>query len=82
MKVILRKEIMRERDLIQLGHALGSVILFGAIALSGRFSRRRDNKLLIEELERAKRRYLYLASIIDKNEIEIDEFDKIALTEM
>lgn len=79
MKVILRKENVKERDLIQLGHTLGTVIWVGAFALTGTFRRRRHSKLLQEELLKANRREQYLAAMIDRYEIEVDEFDLIAL---
>lgn len=79
MKVILRKENVNERELIRLGHLLGSAVMVGSILLRGTFRRRRDNNLLMEELLSANRREQYLAGMIDKHEIEVDEFDLIAL---
>ena len=72
---------MREADLIKLGHTLGTVAMFGIVVLNRKFRRKRDYQLVMDELLRANRRELYLASILDKHGIEFDEFDIIALNE-
>ena len=70
---------MREQDLIRLGHTLGAVLMLGYLLYGGRFRRKHYNQILVEELESAHQRELYLASMFDKYDIEIDEFDLIAL---
>jgi hypothetical protein len=45
-------------------------------------SPRRDIKAYKKALESSRAREMYLANIIDKNDFEIDEFDRIALTQM
>lgn len=73
---------MRERDLIQLGRILAPAVMFSAMAISGMFRRRRNNTLIMEALLSANRRELYLAGLLDKHEVEIDEFDLIALNNL
>lgn len=70
---------MTERDLAILGRSLGAAVMLGYLLYSGTFRRRRYNQILLEELERTHRRELYLASMLDHYDIEIDEFDLIAL---
>lgn len=43
---------------------------------------RTDTEAYKKALESSRAREKYLASIIDKNDFEIDEFDRIALSEM
>ena len=79
---LLRKEIVSERELIAIGRTLGTAAMLGAILLQRRISRRRYVKHLETELRKARGRMLYLASLIDKHGVEVDEFDLIALREM
>ena len=71
---------MNEAELIRLGQILGSLAIVGFYALNSRSQLRRSNKALRELLISSQKRELYLASIIDKHEIELTEFDLIALT--
>jgi hypothetical protein len=68
-----------ERELATLGRTLGTVVMLGYLLYGGTFRRRRYNRILAEELERSHQREMYLASMLDKYDIEIDEFDLIAL---
>ncbi len=70
---------MTQRDLIILGRILGTVGMSSYILFSGRFRRRNYTQHLEEELKKARQRELYLAGMIDKYDVEIDEFDLIAL---
>lgn len=70
---------MPERDLIRLGHTLGAALMLGYLLYGNPFRRRRKNQILEEALESTHQRMLYLAGMLDKYDIEIDEFDLIAL---
>ena len=79
MKVNSTKGISSERELIRLGHTLGTVVMLGSILLTGRFRRKQHSNLVMEELLRSQRQIDYLVSLLVKHEVEIDEFDMIAL---
>jgi hypothetical protein len=72
---------MNNEDMVGLGSSLGIVVLLGALTLKGMFRRKHDSKLLYEELLKSNRRAIYLASILDRHGIELDEFDIIAMHE-
>ena len=74
---------MNEKDLIALSHILGPAVLISIITLNRKFRNKKlSNKLVREELLRSHARELYLASMLDKHGIELDEFDVIAFNEL
>ena len=73
---------MNEKDLIALGHILGPAVLISIITLRKFRNKKLSNKLIREELLRSHARELYLASMLDKHGIELDEFDVIAFNEL
>jgi hypothetical protein len=68
-----------ERDLITLSRTLGTVVMLSYLLYGGVFRRRRYNQILAEEVAKSHQRELYLAGMLDKYGIEVDEFDLIAL---
>jgi hypothetical protein len=72
---------MREKESIELARRLAPVAMFGVVTLTGIFGRKRQNEVLKTELIAAQNRSIYLASMLDKHGVELDEFDRIALTE-
>jgi hypothetical protein len=73
---------MNDDDLIALGSVLGAVVILGLVALDSKLRRKRNyTKILEKALESANARVLYLATMLDDNGIELDEFDIIAIYE-
>lgn len=68
---------MTERDLITLGHTLGTIVFVGTIVLRRRAQRKRQ----YQELLSAHRRALYMADMLVRHGVEPDEFDLIAIAQ-
>jgi hypothetical protein len=73
------RRFMTPRQQIQLGQILGTALYAGWFALRRRSAKKHTIETLAQELESSYNRGLYLASLLDKHGIEVDEFDLIAL---
>lgn len=66
----------------ELGQTLGAALVLGIVLLGGKFRQRRTRRQLLEELVRTHKREMYLAGMLDKYGVEVEEFDLIALTNL